>query len=229
MKTQSEQWFEDYCASNGLVWRRVVEENSRTPDYELTIDGQRVIAEVKEIHPNKEEEESARLVSKRGYGLVLSHTPGNRVRNKIGDSSAQIKARTCDVYPSILVLCDLKNGCGQVAGNLDPYNIRVAMYGLERVHVVAPRDRDQTAYAAAMSYGPKRKMTEEDNNSISAIGVLSTPNPGEIVLHVYHNKFATVRLDPRLLASRGIAQFRLEDEVPSETAKWEKLVVQTQP
>jgi hypothetical protein len=168
-------------------------------------------------------------VSERGYGSVLSHTPGNRVRKKIADSSAQIKARTREVYPSILVLCDLKGGCGQVAGHLDPYNVRVAMYGLEQINVVVPRDPDKTAYAAAMTYGPKRKMTEEDNTSISAIGVLSTPRASEIVLHVYHNKFAAVPLDPWLLAKRGISQFSLKDQAPSDTAKWEELVVQPQP
>ena len=229
MKTQSERWFEDYCSAHAVACERIAEEDGRTPDYELTMDGQRLVVEVKEISLNKEERESARLVSERGYGIVLSPTPGNRVRKKIGDSSAQIKARTCGVYPSMLVLCELKGGCGQVGGHLDSYNIRVAMYGLEQVHVVVPSDRDQTAYAAGMSYGPKRKMTEEDNTSISAIGVLSTPKASEIVLHVYHNKHATVPLDSRLLASRGIAQFRLEDDVPLNTAKWEELVVQTQP
>src|SRR5262249_48636283 len=161
-----EKWFEDYCASSGIACKRISEEHSKTPDYELTIDGQRIIGEVKEISWHREERESDRLLSERGYGNVLSPTPGNRVRKKITDFSAQIKARTHSIYPSILVLCDLQFGCGQIAGHLAPYNIRVAMYGLEQIHMVVSRDHSVSPYATRMSYRPKRKMTEDHNTSI---------------------------------------------------------------
>jgi hypothetical protein len=170
VKTRSEKWFEDYCANSELAYKRISEGNSKTPDYELTIDGQRIIVEVKEILRNTEERESDRLLSERGYGSVLSNTPGDRVRKKIRDSSAQIKARTKSMYPSILVLCDLKFGCGQITGHLDPYNIRVAMYGLEQIYIAVPRDHSVSPYATGMSYGAKRRMTEDHNTSISAIG-----------------------------------------------------------
>ena len=49
MKTQSEKWFEGYGTNSGITCKRISEENSKTPDYELTIDGQRIIVEVKEI------------------------------------------------------------------------------------------------------------------------------------------------------------------------------------
>jgi hypothetical protein len=71
MKTKSEQWFEDYCANSGISCIRISVENSRTPDYEITIDGQLIIVEVKEIPRNKEEQESDRLLSERGYLGVL--------------------------------------------------------------------------------------------------------------------------------------------------------------
>ncbi len=229
MKTQSEKWFQDYCAYSGITYKRISEENSKTPDYELTIDDQRIIVEVKEISRNREERESDRLLSERGYGSGLSNTPGDRVRKKIRHSSAQIKVRTRGIYPSILVLCDLKFGRGQIAGHLDPYNIRVAMYGLEQMHIAVPREPAVGPYVTGMSYGPKRKMTEDCNTSISAIGILFTPGPNEIALHVYHNRFAAVPLDPRLPAKYGISQFKLEDEIPSSTTKWEEVAVQDKP
>jgi len=225
MKTQSEEWFEEYCANSGIACTPIPEEKGKTPDYELTINGQRIIVEVKEIIRNREERNSDQLLSERGYGSALSYTPGDRARLKIMDSSPQIKARTRGIYPSILVLCDLQRGCGQIAGHLDPYNVRVAMYGLELIHMVVPRDRAASPYATEMSYGPKRQMGEDFNTSISAIGVLFTPRPNEIGLHVYHNKFAAVKLDPRLLAKHRICQFRLEDELPGNTAKWEQVAL----
>jgi hypothetical protein len=128
---------------------------------------------------NDEERESDRLLFKRGYGNALGGgTPGNRVRKKIADSSPQIKARTQGRYPSILVLCELH----QIGGHLDPYNIRVAMYGLEQVHIALPGDRSVRPYVARMSFGPKRKMTKSDNTSISAIGVLFWPSPEVVAL-----------------------------------------------
>lgn len=229
MKTQSEKWFEEFCASSGIECERIEEEITRTPDYELTIHEQKIIVEVKEITRNKEEQESDRLLSERRYGSVLSNTPGERVRKKISDSSSQIKARTQGINPSILVLCDLKYGCGQITGHLDPYNIRVGMYGLEQVHIAVPRDNSVSPYPTGMSYGPKRKMTENHNTSISAIGVLSTPSQDNIVLTVYHNKFAAVPLNPQFLAKYGIDQFKLEDELPTSTADWEKIYVQQKP
>jgi hypothetical protein len=75
-----------------------------------------------------------------------------------------------------------------------------------------------------VSYGPKRKMTEAHNTSISAIGVLLATGPDTIVLHVYHNKFAAVPLEPRLLAKHGIRQFKIEGEVSGNTAKWEQVL-----
>lgn len=218
MKTPSEKVFESFCAKAGLACNRIPEEDSKTPDYELTIDGQRIIVEVKELDRNKEEQKAAQLASERGYGSGLSNTPGDRVRKKIKVSSAQIKARTKGTYPSILVLFNR----GQVVGHLEPYNIRVAMYGIEQVHITVPRDRSVKPYTTGKSYGPKRKMTEEHNTSISAIGVLLTP--GEIELRVYHNKHAAVPLDPVLLSGYGVHQYELGSDVPGDTAKWKELV-----
>ena len=224
-KTPSEIYFENLCAQIGISLSRIPEGNSKTPDYELTINQQLIVTEVKEIVRNREEQDSDQVLRQRGYGNVLSTTPGDRVRKKISKSSRQIKARTQGKYPSLLVLCDR----GLLAGHLDPYNIRVAMYGLEQIHIAVPRDSSVSPYATGISYGPKRKMTDRHNTSISAIGVLFASGPNEIMLHVYHNVFATVPLDPQLLAKHGIRQFHLGDGVFESTAKWEEVEFQCQP
>ncbi|MEK6726439.1 MAG: hypothetical protein AABY54_07835 [Deltaproteobacteria bacterium] len=58
------------------------------------------------------------------------------MRKKITDSSAQIKARTQGIYPSI------------------------AMYGLEQMHIAVPRDHSVNPYAFGMSYGQIMKRIE---------------------------------------------------------------------
>ncbi len=220
-KTRSETIFENYCHSSGIAYERIQEESSKTPDYYLIIDDQKIIVEVKEIELNKEEQESERILNERGYGNVLSNTPGNRVRKKINNSSKQIKARTEGVYPSILVLYDH----GYFIGHLEPYEIRVAMYGLEQFHISVPVDKSIKPYIKDKCYGPKRKMTEDHNTSISAIGVLTTPKQNEIKFEVYHNKYATVPLITKLLAKYGISQFELEEEVAGKTADWKEVSI----
>jgi hypothetical protein len=220
-KTPSEKCFEKLCAELCIPLKRIQEECGKTPDYELTIDGQTIITEVKEVTRNKEEQESDRILQERSYGNVLSTTPGDRVRKKISESLPQIRARSKGIYPGLLVLFDR----GFVAGHLDPYCIRVAMYGLEQIHIAVPLDPSISPYAKGMSYGPKRKMTKEHNTSISAIGVLFATGPDELFLHVYHNRYAAVSLQPVLLGKYGIRQFRLEDEVPGTTAQWQEITL----
>jgi len=223
VKTQSEKWFEEFCENVGLVCNRISEGDDKTPDYQLQLDGQFIIVEVKEFSRNKVEHKSDRLLEKRGYGEGISNTPGDRIRKKISDSSAQIKAKTQGVHQSILVLCDIKYGCGQITGHTDPYNIRVGMYGLEQVNIVVPADVSVSPYANGMSYGPKKKMTENQNTSISAIGVLSTPEKDDIKLDIYHNIYAANPLDPDLIAGYRIRQYCLENSELGTTAQWTEI------
>jgi len=212
--------FEEFCAGRSVQRDRVPEDTSKTPDYLLNIDGQVIVVDVKEITRNEEEQESDRLRGERGYSEVIGNTPGDRVRKKINDSSAQIKARSQGTYPSHLVLCDIALGVGQVARHLDPYNIRVGMYGLEQIHIAIPRDPADGLRIAGTTFGPKRKMTDSHNTSISAIGVLCTPSANDIRLIVYHNRFAAIPLRLSLLSGFGVPQFRLADDADVTAADW---------
>jgi hypothetical protein len=216
-RTISEKLLEEFCATKGIACLRIAESDERTPDYELVVGAVRIIVEVKEITPNKEEQESDLLLSQRGYGKVLSYTPGDRVRKKIADCSAQIKGRTGGRHASLLVVFD------SVFGHVDPYNIRVAMYGLEQIRIEVPPIGMGSPHSTGMGYGPKRKMTPDHNTSISAIGALSTTSSAEVFLHVYHNKFAHVPLKYALLGQYGVEQFELDDEMIGTTSKWRKV------
>ena len=212
----SELLFEEYCTRAGIHWERLEEERGKTPDYELVVDDRTIIAEVKEITKNKPERESDRLLKERGYGKALGGKPGARVRKKIMDSSPQIKARTTGCHPGFLVLYD----DGQIAGHLDRYHIMTAMYGLEVVHVTVPQDPSAKPYVRGSSFGPNKKMTNDANTSISAIGALVVTAPDRVIeLHVYHNLFAAVPIEPALLTRRGIQQCRID----LENRRWVEL------
>jgi hypothetical protein len=211
----SEYLFERFCNERGIPWKRIPEAGTKTPDYELFLTNS-VVVEVKEIEPSAEELESERLAQERGWGNAVGHTPGDRIRLKIAASSKQIKARTQGKHPSLLVVFNE----GREIPHLESYSVRVAMYGLEQMHIAVPAPGNGSPYATGMGYGPKRKMTPTHNTSISAIGALVMNSHEDIVLLVYHNKYARVRLPPAVLGPYGIRQFELGHDVPGTTADW---------
>ena len=57
-RTSSETYFENLCFKFGIPFRRISKGTSKTPDYELTIDGQTIVSELKQIALNKSERRS---------------------------------------------------------------------------------------------------------------------------------------------------------------------------
>ncbi len=219
VQTISEILFEKFCADAAIQCVPIPrEENRKTPDYDLIFGTLKVVTEVKEIERNAEEKESDRLLQLRGYGNATGGVPGERVRLKIQSSSSQIKARTQKIHPSLLVLFD-----GHAFGrNITPYDIRVAMYGLETFIFAVPEV--DPPYVVDKKLGPRRKMTPNANTSISAIATLHQLHTGEIKLHIYHNDYAAIPLSPRVLASYPIGQFRLGEAEPGGFPQWESIV-----
>jgi hypothetical protein len=184
---------------------RIPESDKRTPDYEITLGQERIIVEVKETSPNPEERESQRLLAERGYGMATGGTPGDRVRKMIASASRQLKARSGGLLPAMLVVFDQ----GRVSGHVEGYHVRVAMYGLEQIHIAVPPIGLDRPYRIGAGHGPKRKMTETDNTSISAIAALVMSGPGAHQLLVYRNRLARVPLSPILLQPFGVRHFDL--------------------
>ena len=103
--TLSETLFEKFCSDSEIKCVFIQTGETKTPDYELTIDGQQIIVEIKETNRNKDEQEYDRLIKEQGFA-VGTNTPGDRVREKIRKASPQIKKLTTGIKPSILVLFD---------------------------------------------------------------------------------------------------------------------------
>jgi len=222
MRTQSERWFEAFCDANAIALARIGESSSRTPDYELRLGEETVIVEVKEILPNDEEKASIEKLERTGVGLVTGGIPGARVRGKIADASAQLKSRAERRLASLLVLSDIKFGCGQITGHLDRYHLRVAMEGLDQVILSVPKDFSIPPRVASMKSGPKKKMTAAANTSISAIGVLSTPPGAPIHLAVYHNRYAAIPISTDKLKELRVPQYILSGS-PNGPSEWVEL------
>ncbi len=223
--TVSEREFEAFCRLQGIPFERIPETNTRTPDYELRLSGVRVVVEVKETDRNPEERESDRLVAERGYGNAVGSVPGDRVRKMIRSCSTQLKAHSKGVHPTLLVVFDR----GRVAGHVESYHIRVAMYGLEQVHIAVPPIGSGSPHATGISHGPKRKMTASDNTSISAIGALVMTGPNQHHLLVYRNSFAKVPLDSTLLTPFGVRHFDIGSSSSSSASDWVEMPTSYEP
>jgi hypothetical protein len=214
----SEILFEKFCANAKIQCLPVPRErNRKTPDYDLAFGALKVVAEVKEIERNEEEKESDRLLELRGYGNAKGGVPGQRVRQKIQSCLPQIKARAQGLHPGMLVLYDQHLG----SANIDPYHIRVAMYGLENFVLAVPEN--DLPYVVDKRFGTKRKMTPDANTSISAIAALRRLHTGEVRLYVYHNKYAAIPLFPAVLASYPVPQYRLADATPGTFSQWDAI------
>jgi len=215
-QTISEREFEAFCKARGIPFERISETNTRTPDYELVLESVRVVVEVKETELNAEERASERLLAERGYGTAVGSTPGDRVRKMIRSSSAQLRAHSKGVKPTLLVVFDR----GRVAGHVEPYHIRVAMYGLEQIHISIPPVGRGRPHATGISHGPRRKMTATDNTSISAIGALVMTGPTNHHLLVYRNAFASLPLSPSVLLPFGVTHFDITSPTGGSASEW---------
>jgi hypothetical protein len=163
----------------------------------------KVVVEVKEISPNREERQAWQDI-KKGKFTVVSATPGERVRHKISNAVPQIKARSKGRFPSLLVLMDT----GFAAEHTSPYNVRVAMYGFETLVLAVPSNPARRPYLTDKKFGGSRKMTPSSNTSVSAVAVIGKLN-GNLDFRAYHNEYAAIPLPTAMLRQYAIPQFVL--------------------
>lgn len=212
--TTSEAAFEEFCATTGIPFERIPVGSSRTPDYLVRPYDVRIACEVKQLELNREEK-AALESAYRGKPVVIRHTPGSKVRGAINDAAPQLRNFTRGEYPGLLVLLE----DSLIPKHTDDYNVRVAMFGLDTVVMGVPEDPRESPFLKDRKSGPKRKVTEEHNTSLSAVAVLRRHDDGSIYCRVYHNPFASAPLPRELLKSRA-RHFRLREKQPGNFDDW---------
>lgn len=134
LKTKSEILFEEFCQTNGLnlkAFLRKVDEEEKTPDYELELEDLTVIFEVKQIDLSPDDRVHVRNLKEEGDTGIIVSEPGARVRKKIKNAIPQLKAKAAGKHPAMLVLYDNV----QLLDDIAEYDIRTGMYGLEHVDI----------------------------------------------------------------------------------------------
>lgn len=217
-RTVSEDMFEELCRSVGIACDRVDETTTLTPDYEVKFSGHRIVAEVKQFDPNKEEAESIRRLAAGGIGGTTA-TPGQRIRKAIDDAAPQLKALSKGECPTMVVVYN-NSGAKQ---HTDPYSVATAMQGLDVVPVLVPEDPSISPQFQDVRSGPKKRMTTIHNTTVSAIGVLVTDFDDQTQLCVYHNRHAVNRIEPDWLRGERVHHYRLPDGATSSLEGWTKV------
>ena len=192
----SELLFEACCEKAQIGCKPIpTAQNVKTPDYELSIGGQTIIAEVKEL---KEDEAG-------GHHEIV----GNRIRQKIRQCAPQLKARTAGRrHPGMLVL--YRSGSSDLSYFYDPH-LPAAMYGHYTLDLEVPR-RGRPYAVGGQRFGSGKKMTPECNTSISAVGVIfrDWAADWDFDFCVFHNTYAAVPIEAGLLAQHGLRQFQMD-------------------
>jgi hypothetical protein len=198
-QTESEQLFEAYCTKHGIPFEKLLETTEKTADYVITLGGQEIVVEVKELQPNSEEEEE--IEHMRNGGVVVGDPiMGKRIRSKIDRAEPQL-TKDANGRPAILLLFDTVwykfHTCSDAVG--------IAMYGLHGNGDKGSIGADGTLWAIPP------KFTATTHTVFSAIAVLHDPTVKSSArtaeLEIYHNRYAAVRLSPALFKPYGALQY----------------------
>src|SRR5712691_8884246 len=90
--TISETLFESLCMSRRIRCERILVTNNKTPDFVITLGAQRVVVEVKQLDPNKEDNRVEQALSTTGTDTCGIVPPTARVRKQIASGYDQLKA-----------------------------------------------------------------------------------------------------------------------------------------
>jgi hypothetical protein len=203
-QTISEELFVQFCAANRVTCELVPTGKERTPDFRIRLGDAEVICEVKQINPNAEDvAELEELGSREGIGRFVP----NRMRDKLKDVSAQLKAASRRGCPTLLVVYD-NTPFKMYAFHSD---VAQAMFGRDSVSVSVSGD---AAVVSEPFFGGNRGLTPSQNTSVSALAILDEGPHASLSLRVYHNPYALVLLRAELFAGLPVTQFLL----PGETA-----------
>lgn len=204
MRPVSEQLFEQFCDAHSIPFERVATGQRRTPDYVVRFAGTRVTCEIKQINPNADDLKE--LQQLRENRASARYHP-NRLRDKLKDVSAQLKAASEGGEATMLIIYDNT----PFKGYTDHADIVQAMFGRYSISVSVPADRSFPSKVSAPFFGGNRGMGPGWNTAVSAIAVLEGGPIQVRALRVYHNVYAAVRLEPSLIASLPVSQVVLPD------------------
>ena len=220
---KSEILFEEYCARGGIAYRPVLTTEYKTPDYIVTLGGVEVVVEVKGFTANGEEDRAALEFEKNRVAVWGGGKPGRRIRAKIEQAKRQLEAGSAAGTPAVLVLVDERP---EAVKGIWPYEILIAMYGLESIDLHVPENMSKPVRFGLRRFGRDGKLRLDAHTYISAIGVLRCKRREagcEVDLHldVYLNAYASNPVPLSSMTCRDdITAFGIADGLGDQFRRW---------
>jgi hypothetical protein len=209
-KTLSEQVVEEFCNRHRIEFRRIKVArkpgNSR-PDYAIKVGGGWCILEVKELAPNDEDNS---LLEELKQGIIRGRwvAPGKRLRGPIRGAEHQLRKFAARKLPTIICFLDMT-----VSFHVEDFHIRAAMFGDETLYFgVSP----ETGTGQFLGSAPGRNamLRRDERTTVSAVAVLRQPSGSEVVVDLYHNPHAAMRIEPHMAAPFVRKQIAVGLEAP---------------
>lgn len=212
--TESEKIFEDFCITHKINYERI-STSSKTgeqrPDYKVQAKtGRPIYIEIKQFDPNPLERAVLKAGKLTGRFDFPSSKIGGRIRSAIHKAAPQLKALSGGNYPAIIVIY---NNVPFRLSHTNPYAVLTAMRGFDRISMIIPDKASKNLITGTVQTGSNKKFTAKDNTSVSSVAILFKNNSQDIMLNIYHNRFAKVPLQPDELYGEYIFHFQMaEDE-----------------
>lgn len=222
--TESEVKFQLFCRENNLPYQKLKPDDGKTPDYDVYVNGQKVVAEVKEFALNDEEKKALRdlQVNKVATWSGSKHV-GDRVRHKIDKAKRQLQQRASGKFPSLLVLYDTRPT--PIRG-ISPYDVLVAMYGFETIDLHEPEKPGEPMKFGKHRFGKGKKLRKDCKAYIGALAILEERADSCLHMNVYINVFAVPTLPLRsLLGFKNISLFTVPPGKGDEFRGWAQVVL----
>ncbi len=225
---RSKELFQRYCELRGYSCKPVEESTMsgiRTPDLEICADGQRIIAECKDLVANQVDISNWRETNS-GKIVVHSREPGKRARSSIEAARGQLRPYAEAGVPSVVVLYDNIQVDGKRAypnsphsfGPLSMTDIDVALYGLWQANVRIHAD------FKTESLGDTRSKWRRihDRQIISAVCVVYEHPENDWPFNItYHNYWAVVPLQKSVFRGKHDAHLAKASDPDLQPNLWE--------
>ncbi len=214
-QTISESLFEQFCTENSIPWNRVERDNdARTPDYDIYLNDNIIVVEVKQFDLNDKDKAIIKELSIKGRAAYWEE-PGRRVRNKIGSAKDQLKRRSKNTHPTILILYD------DVGGVVDRHDIMAAMYGQDTIKMEI--SKSDHILKETEEFGGKRKFTSTENTTFSAIALLYKNFDAQLKLSVFHNVHAKLPINIECFRYDTVKHFSIDLQSEGFSTGWSEL------
>jgi hypothetical protein len=221
--TESERLFEHFCITHKLSFERVPETNLPSADYLLFFNNYKIVAEIKQLEPNKEEKEIIEKPAEEWdqYDVYHWEIPGERIRKKIKSAMPQLQALSQGILPTVIILFDNIKVWPEL---IDEYAVRVAMYGIETAIISPEVAPEGGAKILQKWYGQRKQATSNQNTTLSAIAVMKETENG-VMMRIYHNYYAKNLIEKKIFCFSGVEQFELGGAPSEGFPKWSKIIL----